>query len=189
MCETCGKVYKSKVGYSCHIKMHLRKQSNAVDLYHHCDKCDKKFVKPDTLQHHIKSAHEDLEYKCSLCPMLFKTIGKLKAHTNIAHSTDEKYQCKHCGKRLGSLGNLMSHEFIHAEANLQCKFCPKKFKRPNNLQFHERHHTGEFPFKCTICNSAFVSGRALAQHTKGVHKVMGPRGGKTGWWGKTKPKQ
>ena len=111
--ETCGKVFKSKVGYSRHIKMHLREQSNSDDFYHHCDKCDKKFASSGGLQHHIKSAHEDFEYKCSSCPMVFKTINKLKAHKNIAHSTDEKYQCKHCGKRSGSIIHLKSHELIH----------------------------------------------------------------------------
>ena len=129
------------------------------------------------------------ELKCSSCPMTFKTHNVLNKYKNIVHSTDEKYQCKFCGKRLGNIEHRKRHELIHEDPKFQCKFCPKKLKLLIALKAHERHHTGELPFKCPVCEAGFVSKEYLRQHTKGVHKIAGPRGGKTGWcFGKTKTK-
>ena len=198
MCETCGKVIKRKT-YSHHIKTHLREQANSEeakaqnvlndDLYHYCDKCDKKFTESTTLRHHVQSEHENVEYKCSSCPMTFKKHHTWDCHQRIVHSTDEKYQCKFCGKRLGTIKDRKRHEMKHEDPKLQCKFCPKKVKTPRALKAHEMQHTGELPFKCTVCDAGFVSSMSLSQHLRGVHKIAGPRGGKTGWcFGKTKTK-
>ena len=190
MCETCGKILLNSKRYSYHIRTHLREQANADDLYHHCDKCDKKFSDLSYLKHHIKSVHENFEYKCSSCPLACKTKWKLEAHKIIVHSTDEKYQCKFCGKRCRSVDHRKTHELSHEDAKFQCKFCPKKLKSPLALKAHERHHTGETPFKCQVCDAGFVSMGLLNQHIRGVHKIAGPRGGKTGWvYGKTKTKE
>ena len=189
MCETCGKILKGYSSYICHVKTHLREQTNADDLFHFCDKCDKKFASKEYLTHHVKSAHENFEYKCSSCTMIFKTHLKLASHKRSVHSSDEKYQCKFCGKRFGDVDKVKSHELIHEDAKFQCKFCPKKLKTPERLKAHERHHTGEMPFKCHICDNGFASKQSLTQHTRGVHKIAGPRSNKTGWcYGKTKAK-
>ena len=120
--------------------------------------------------------------------MTFKKYYMLSKHKNIVHSTDEKYQCKFCGKRLGNIKHRKIHELIHEDPKFQCKFCPKKVKTPLALKAHEMQHTGDLPFKCTVCDAGFVSIQSLTQHKRGVHKIAGPRGGKTGWW-KSKPKQ
>ena len=51
---------------------------------------------------------------------------------------------------------------------------------------HERYHTGDKPFRCSHCENAFVSKDRLANHMKGVHKIIGPKGGKPGWQRKQK---
>ena len=192
MCATCGKILKSQKALSGHIKSHLREEhANAEvstspslqndDLYHYCDQCDMKFVSLVYLNHHVKSEHENFEYKCSLCPMTFKTKYKSDEHKRIVHLTDEKYQCKFCSKRFGSVDRRESHERVHKEPEFQCRLCPKRLKSPLSLKAHERQHTGERPFKCPICEAGFVSLGSLGQHTRGAHKIVGPRGGKSGW--------
>ena len=193
ICPTCGKTLKGLQSFQAHKKVHLRQQdasqrdsSQKVKLYHYCDKCDKKFSVHSTLAHHIKSEHENFEYKCKACPMIFRTQWKLKHHRFEAHSTDERYQCKFCGIRKGTIGHIRKHELSHEVPKFQCRFCEKKLKDEEALQVHERFHTGDKQFKCPICENAFVSRKALLQHKRGVHKIAGPRGGKLGWSHKSK---
>ena len=126
-------------------------------MYHYCDKCDKKFTQ----------------------------LAALKNHQYKAHSSDESHQCQFCDYR-GSFERLQRHARVHQDAKFQCSFCGKKLKSPEILLQHEREHTGEKPFICHICDSAFCSKKALTQHTRGVHKIAGPRGGKVGWHRKNK---
>ena len=192
ICATCGKNLKSQTALLVHMKTHLRKEhakSQNIqndDLYNYCDKCDKKFVSLDSLNHHVQSAHENIEYKCSLCPMTFKTHCMSVKHKRIVHSSDEKYQCKFCGKRFGNVDHRKLHERVHKEPEFQCRLCPKRLKSPLALKAHESQHTGERPFKCLICEAGFVSSASLRQHTRGTHKIVGPRGGRAGWKTKTR---
>ena len=184
MCPKCGKHFQKLKQYREHLKMHQRQEApdeEKAAFYHFCDKCGKKFSNMSALNVHILSAHENHVYKCSLCPMTFSSIKKHSNHKVQAHSTNQRYQCKSCGVRKGSVSDLRSHERVHEDPKFQCSFCPKKLKSPEALIAHERSHTGEKSFKCSMCTNAFVSRRALLQHTRGVHKVVGSRGGKVGW--------
>ena len=187
ICETCGKTLKTKNGYREHIKSHLREQgageddSSTNNLYHYCDKCSKRFTHPYYLKTHIKSVHENIQYPCTLCSSVFSTLFKLSRHKLEAHSTDDKYQCKYCGKRFGALTKRKIHEMVHEDPKFKCKYCEKKLKSQKSLEAHERYHTGERPFKCSICGTGFVKKDRLSQHMSGMHKITGPKGGKTGW--------
>ena len=188
ICETCGKTLRTKNGYREHIKSHLREQGGGEDesstnlnLYHYCDKCSKRFTHPYYLKTHIKSVHENIQYPCTLCSMIFSTLFKLSRHKLEAHSNDDKYQCKYCGKRFGALTKRKIHEMVHEDPKFKCKYCEKKLKSQKSLEAHERYHTGERPFKCSICGTGFVKKDRLSQHMSGMHKITGPKGGKTGW--------
>ena len=124
--------------------------------------------------------HENILFICELCPLTFKSKTTLKYHMNQVHSTDKIFECKVCGIRKGSESRLRLHEQSHSESAFQCSFCPKKLSSQQTLAAHERHHTGEKSFKCSRCSAAFTSLHGLSAHTKGVHKIAGPRGGITG---------
>ena len=180
MCDKCGKTFHTWKHFLDHKKMHLRKEGNE-SLFKHCDKCDKKFACSTSLKEHVQVFHDNIMFICELCPMTFKTTKSLKLHINQFHSTDKIFECKVCGIRKGSISNLRKHERVHSEPKFQCSFCPKKLSSQQTLAAHERHHTGEKSFKCSRCSAAFTSLHGLSAHTKGVHKIAGPRGGITGW--------
>ena len=191
VCPTCGKTV-CKSFLKNHMKTHLREQAQNGgesslndNLYHYCDKCDKKFRSSGGLLDHIQSVHEKHKFNCSKCSGAFSTRRALKKHNIIVHSTDKKYQCRFCGARKCSVTEVKIHERVHEDPQFQCSFCAKKLKCPAALQEHERQHTGEKPFKCSVCASDFASSKALLQHTRGVHKIVGPHGGKTGWTSKS----
>ena len=195
-CKECGKLFYSKETYIQHLKVHLRKQGADEDmvkkvlpgskdkntqLFYHCDKCNKKYSVRKNLRNHYESEHEGKVYKCDQCSIVFKKNSQLKKHMYVAHSTDEKYACKVCGKRFGSPKTRELHELSHKEPQFQCSICAKRLKSSYDLEAHEMEHRGVKPFPCSICGASFTRKGGLGQHLRGVHKITGPRGGKAGW--------
>lgn len=57
-----------------------------------------------------------------------------------------------------------------AEAVHSCEFCGKKFRFQSNLVVHRRAHTGEKPYKCTVCEHACAQSSKLKRHMK-IHRT------------------
>lgn len=53
-----------------------------------------------------------------------------------------------------------------------CEFCGKVFKNCSNLTVHRRSHTGEKPYRCTMCNYACAQSSKLTRHMK-THGRLG----------------
>lgn len=51
-----------------------------------------------------------------------------------------------------------------------CEYCGKKFRFQSNLIVHRRAHTGEKPYKCTVCDHACAQSSKLKRHMK-IHKT------------------
>ena len=146
-----------------------------------------RFVDKRNLASHIEEEHENREYKCEECHEIFKKHTHLRKHVNLVHSTDERYNCEHCGKRFTDVGALKSHVKYHHEApRFKCSFCGKMFKDEVRLVAHERQHRGERPFKCSVCSSAFTSKSGLNQHEAGAHNIDTKLGRRLGWQGSRK---
>ena len=194
VCDICGKMFKHKVNYNNHMKTHMRNKIangdedgiNSDGLHHYCDKCGQKFNHPRSLKMHRLRVHENVKFPCPSCSMTFSSKLRCIQHQRAEHTTDKKYQCKHCPLRNGNLAHLRTHERTHEEPKFQCKYCPKKLSTEQTLVAHERQHTGEKPYKCSRCENAFASKHGLNQHMQGAHKIVGPRGGKPGWSRKQK---
>ncbi len=56
--------------------------------------------------------------------------------------------------------------------NDTCEFCGKVFKNCSNLTVHRRSHTGEKPYKCTMCSYACAQSSKLTRHMK-THGRLG----------------
>ena len=182
VCDTCGKsITRNKM------RDHKRRHHNDGEVeFLHCDKCNNKYVSRTGLRNHMMQAHDNVTFNCSTCNIDFDTKYKLFAHQRKAHSTEKEFECQHCGLRFHAVSLRKKHEMSHEAPQFQCSHCPKKLASVKALEIHERYHTGEKPFKCTMCPNEFVSKSRLFQHTRGVHKVAGPRGGKLGWKQKQK---
>jgi len=104
VCESCGKTFTWLSAYKTHIKSHLRerlaKGEEGLDesnLFFHCDKCGIVYKRKESLREHMMKEHEKVKFTCPTCSMTFDTRYKVLKHERIAHSTDQKYECKHCG--------------------------------------------------------------------------------------------
>ena len=182
ICPSCGKTITTKLNLWNHLRHHCAQRERPKEKWERwCDKCGKSFSSKVGFRDHVKIVHENYVFKCEHCPLTFDSRGKKLKHVSITHSTDERYQCEFCGLRLGNMNAKKHHELKHQEPKFQCSFCEKKLKTERAKVAHERQHTGEKPFKCTLCETSFVSLNGLRQHKRGVHKVEGPNGGKLGW--------
>ena len=178
VCPTCGKQVRKRV-FRAHMKSHLCKlepsaEESKTTLQHYCDQCEKCYASKGALTDHIKAEHEGIVITCQLCPEKFKTRNELWQHKNLQHSTDERFNCKYCGKRYGSTSELRRHMRTHQDPTFSCKHCDKKFVYKAGLSGHERTHTGEKPYTCPVesCGKRWVSGTALAKHKRQVHNIF-----------------
>lgn len=63
--------------------------------------------------------------------------------------------------------------FIHFEDGWYfCPFCETKCIEKSKVRRHMRRHTGERPFKCTMCSYSATQNNNLKRHVATVHGVV-----------------
>ena len=59
-------------------------------------------------------------------------------------------------KAFKSSSKLNFHKRIHTgEKPFKCSICKNTFRDSNKLTIHKRVHTGEKPYKCDMCEKSF----------------------------------
>ena len=109
----------------------------------------------------------DKHLKCpdSECPDVFPYVKELNHHLKTKHP-DIKFKCKYCPKVYDCYNSRYKHEASHFELPYRCHFCEKRFQFPKLREKHERQHTGKNLLPCTWpgCKSKLSCTDALNQH-------------------------
>ena len=109
----------------------------------------------------------DKHLKCvaSDCEEVFPYVKELNHHLKSKHP-HIKFKCKYCPKVYDCYNSRYKHEATHFELPYRCHFCEKRFQFPKQREKHERQHTGKSLLPCTWpgCKSKLSCTDALNQH-------------------------
>lgn len=163
-CE-CGKVLRSRNGFSLHKKIHRGEKK------HVCTVCQQKFFSSTNLNVHARIHLAQKPFACDFsdCFKTFQTKAALETHYRI-HTNQKPFICEKCPAQFASLSNLIGHRKIHALCKaFSCSVCDQRFATNQSLKRHFRLHSGDKPFKCTACDEHFISSSAVARHVQVKH--------------------
>lgn len=105
------------------------------------------------------------EHKCSECPKIFGTSGKLLQHMFV-HNGERPFRCLHCEKSFSSKFKLMRHSLIHSnERQYRCTYCERCFHRNDHLKNHlQVHNPNKKIYQCDKCHKEYNSRLSYKKH-------------------------
>nr|XP_012141949.1 PREDICTED: zinc finger protein 501-like isoform X1 [Megachile rotundata] len=191
-CAQCGRVFRTYVNLRKHMKKHASRKSGRkggsgsvvnrssnlkvkkekTELEFHCKTCNKVFRHKSNYQKHLMR-HTVGDLTCKHCPKKFRLFRDLTRHEKTHFYPS--YVCKECDYETTVLAALSIHMLRHtdkADLPFKCNDCDKRFRKAIDLQEHYNIHSGDQPFVCQLCNSAFYLRRQLSAHCRRMHPEM-----------------
>lgn len=180
-CTECNAIFETVDAWTDH------QVAEHNQVAHHCDQCDKKFLRPSELAEH-KNTHLRVKfYSCSVCPNSYSTPQKLSDHVQQAHPAggETEFFCDVCIRSFKSRQAFSNHMRIHAKVPTtnrkpgeQKGFDPriigkpvKQFTmvQPGFINFKPNANVPNAPYSCDICGKGFMHKKNIWKHKKVLH--------------------
>ncbi|XP_063675265.1 zinc finger protein 260-like [Bolinopsis microptera] len=132
-----------------------------------CEFCSSAFTqKGNQLRHQRIHTGEKVEkpYKCKICSFAAIDKSNLTLHQRI-HTGEKPFKCEFCSSAFSRKHHLQLHQRRNNTGERKRPFkCEVRSVQRSELEQHKRIHTGEKPFKCEFCSSAFAWKSHLQRH-------------------------
>ncbi|CAG9106356.1 unnamed protein product [Plutella xylostella] len=161
ICDVCGRNFATQKGLDGHVR-----SSHTTKVDFPCRGCKQTFESKEKRREHMATSKKCLPIRCRQCNERFTCKETLEHHHVESHGMPRRmYACKSCGGEFHNRTLLHYHFKANHTTDLKCQYCEKTFKVRSSLQEHVYFtHTGERPYKCSVCDKGVVSLRALAKH-------------------------
>ncbi|CAH1777945.1 unnamed protein product, partial [Owenia fusiformis] len=190
-CDLCHEEFQSSDRLLSHVSMQhsenkTKSQSHKHNLHHFESLFLNKIpITAKTLKKGRK--RKPVSQPCGICKKVCATKLSLKYHMR-RHTGEKPFTCYICQKRFYSKQNMRYHmDFNHGPSSVnslvsnsnkhtpyQCDICGKYLSSSTSLKIHYRRHTGEKPFKCSICAYSSINKLLLDNHLQ-THYTEGRR--------------
>lgn len=151
-------------------------QSAINQEFIHCDLCPYRAALKQNMIFHMSSSHmasEDRKlFKCSFCPITFKSKTYTKLHENNIHNNImDQHPCE-CGKMFPTVSRLNRHkENVHGQGEIQCTMCETVCGSQPALRRHIiRNHVAKVV--CEVCGKGITPGEVFTNHMKEHNKIL-----------------
>src|SRR6218665_176772 len=140
------------------------------DKCYSCEFCDKRYSQECLLLAHMAVHRAEklyTNYTCDQCNKSFRWKTGLHKH-RATHSDERPFPCNKCNKSFKFKSDLGRHIAYHNKVErgegIVCNICKSLYVNRHVLKQHMMIHTGEKPFKCTLCDKQFRLKTNLRYH-------------------------
>lgn len=172
-----GEIYESK---TLKVSVELLASSEEKNNGHYlCSECKKCFARLDSFKQHFATHDQSFALACPECDAKFAWASTLRRHRQKLHNLPpvaadlKKLPCQLCP---GATFKDKHHLKVHTERHHlklkdhYCQICSKAFYAKDDLTNHLRIHTGEKPFKCSVCDKGFSHRSHRLRHERQIHE-------------------
>ena len=158
------RLLKSERNLKEHVKIHI------VVRPFPCDQCDKRFLRPYSLELHKRRHTGIRSHTCDKCEKGFFSHGDLNKHIKVVHIGLRTYFCKECEKGFFTKTSLTIHERLHTgEKPFHCNLCDRRFTQKANLYKHVKAHDGTKYHHHCHCGLRYMRKNNLLKHIQNKH--------------------
>uniref|UniRef100_A0A8C6EGX8 Zinc finger protein 532 n=1 Tax=Microcebus murinus TaxID=30608 RepID=A0A8C6EGX8_MICMU len=150
-CPECGAICRS-VHFQTHVTKNCLHYTRRVGF--RCVHCNVVYSDVAALKSHIQGSHCEVFYKCSICPMAFKSAPSTHSHAYTQHP----------GIKIGE------PKIIY-----KCSMCDTVFTLQTLLYRHFDQHTENQKvsvFKCPDCSLLYAQKQLMMDHIKSMHGTL-----------------